>query len=62
MEIRLELLAYKNPKERPDQADVILVAYFTMAARDPKTMAAAPGTTNNMIKNMTNNLKILLPI
>ena len=42
MEVRLELLAYKEPKEKPEESSVILVAYFTMAARDPKTMRAAP--------------------
>lgn len=41
MEVRLELLAYKEPKEKPKESSVILVAYFTMAARDPKTMRAA---------------------
>eukprot|EP00026_Physarum_polycephalum_P007457 Phypoly_transcript_07517.p1 GENE.Phypoly_transcript_07517~~Phypoly_transcript_07517.p1 ORF type:complete len:488 (+),score=74.44 Phypoly_transcript_07517:52-1515(+) len=42
MEIRLELLAYKEPKEKPNDSSVILVAYFTMAARDAKTMRASP--------------------
>lgn len=43
MEVRLEVLASKDPKDNPNDTTVILVAYFTMAARDPITMKAATG-------------------
>lgn len=43
MEVRIEMYAKKDPKNLPDESSLILVAYFTMAARDNKTLKAAPG-------------------